>query len=502
MKQMKIKLTAFCISIACLSISVGHANDRYIVKFKEHRVNEGRAILALEGLREIKTLRSGDTIVTKLDRRSLARLNRVAAIDYIEPDAKRYPQSVGEITPYGIHMVNAPALSDSAAAARTVCIIDSGYRIDHEDLPAGANVTASADGGAGDAFTTLNSHGTHVAGTIAALSNGLGVLGVLPSDLINLHIVRVFNDAGNFAYASDLVGALDDCIDNGANVINMSLGGPLFSITELRAFREAERSNVLSIAAAGNDGSRARSYPASYSSVISVAAVDSAKQHAEFSQRNRRVELAAPGVAIRSTVVPGTGFEESLQVDSSAYEAAALIGSTSGTGSGPLVDCGLGDAPCPGGSGQVCLIERGGISFADKVNHCAAGGGVAAVIYNDSEGLFVGTLGGIATTIPSVSISGDAGSTLLTSEIGETASVTTLAGGHYAYFDGTSMATPHVAGVAALVWSHHLSCGASDIRRALIETAEDIDSPGKDKQTGYGLVNALEAKTYLDDNGC
>lgn len=502
MKQLKKNMTVVCLSIACLGATVSHANERYIVKFKEQRANEGRAILALEGLREIKALASDNAVVTKLDRRSLTRLKRVAAIEYIEPDAKRYPQSVGEITPYGINMVNAPAISDSAAASRTVCIIDSGYRIDHEDLPAGANVSASPDGGAGDPYSPLNSHGTHVAGTIAALSNGLGVLGVLPSDLINLHIVRVFNDVGNFVYASDLVGALDECVENGANIVNMSLGGPQFSITESRAFRNVLRSNILSVAAAGNDGTRARSYPASYSSVISVAAIDSAKQHAAFSQQNRSVELAAPGVAVRSTVVPGTGFDERLAVDGTAYEAAALIGSASATGSGPLVSCGIGDMPCPGGSGQVCLIERGQVSFADKVNNCAAGGGVAAVIYNNSAGLFVGTLGGVATTIPAVSIAGDDASTLLSSGIGETANVTTLGGGDYAFFDGTSMATPHVAGVAALVWSHHLDCSASEIRAALTETAEDIASPGKDRLTGYGLVNASEAKIYLDNNGC
>jgi hypothetical protein len=88
---------------------------------------------------------------------------------------------------------------------------------------------------------------------------------------------------------------------------------------------------ILSIAAAGNAGNTAKSYPASYASVISVAAVDSAGVVASFSQKNDAVELAAPGVAVRSTVPMGTGTnEESLSVDGATYEAIALDGSSKG----------------------------------------------------------------------------------------------------------------------------------------------------------------------------
>ena len=81
----------------------------------------------------------------------------------------------------------------------------------------------------------------------------------------------------------------------------MSLGGNLSSTTENSAFQSAYDAGVLSVAAAGNDGSTRKSYPASYASVISVAAVDSAKVVASFSQKNDAVEIAAPGVGVLST---------------------------------------------------------------------------------------------------------------------------------------------------------------------------------------------------------
>ena len=92
-----------------------------------------------------------------------------------------------------------------------------------------------------------------------------------------------------WGYSSSLVAALDACIAAGSvagtkTIVNMSLGGPTKNRTEQRAFNSAYDAGVLSIAAAGNDGNTRHSYPASYDSVISVAAVDSALTVADFSQ--------------------------------------------------------------------------------------------------------------------------------------------------------------------------------------------------------------------------
>ena len=73
---------------------------------------------------------------------------------------------------------------------------------------------------------------------------------------------------------------------------------------------------------------------------------------------------------------------------------------------------------------------------------------------------------------------------------------------NYDYFRGTSMATPHVAGVAALVWSKHPECGPSDIRNAMNATAVDLGSRGRDRYFGNGLVQAQDADKYLADHAC
>ena len=95
------------------------------------------------------------------------------------------------------------------------------------------------------------------------------------------------------------------CVDNGANVVSISSGGSTYFEYEDQGFQALYDQGVLFVAAAGNDGLSkyaGYSYPASYSSVISVAAVDSSKKVANFSQFNDQVELSGPGAAVLSTV--------------------------------------------------------------------------------------------------------------------------------------------------------------------------------------------------------
>ena len=158
------------------------------------------------------------------------------------------------------------------------------------------------------------------------------------------------------------------------------------------------------------------------------------------------------------------------------------------------------DDSCAAAGGAVCLIERGGISFADKVIACESSGGSAAVIYNNVEGGLSGTLGGAATSIPSIGIS-QADGAALASSVGATATVT-VGPGDYAFFDGTSMATPHVSAVAGLVWSQHETCNNEQIRSAMNATALDLGSAGKDNAFGHGLVQAKAAYDYLVASGC
>jgi subtilisin family serine protease len=429
-------------------------------------------------------------------------------IEYIEEDVVRTafssstastgtPYMHGQQVPYGIKMVQADLLPDTNAANRKVCIIDSGYERAHEDLSANS-VAGEYDAGTGWWYTDENHHGTHVAGTIAAINNhGVGVVGVNPNRLLKLHIVKVFG-ADGWAYSSTLASAANKCGTAQANVITMSLGGDRMSKTEQRAFDALYASGVLNVAAAGNDGTKGISYPAGYSSVMSVAALDESKAWATFSQFNSKVEIAAPGVNVLSTVPMGSGTSASLTVGTTSYAPGAMEGSPLTSATAALADFGIGDQLNSAVSGKICLIARGTIDFAIKVSNCQKSGGLGAVVYNNVAGVFSGTLGTTVTTIPSVTASDTEGASMKT-KLGQSATVAVTAS-NYAYFDGTSMATPHVAAVAALVWSYFPTCTAAQVRSTLGKSALDLGAPGRDVKFGYGLVQAKAAYDRLKTN--
>jgi serine protease len=320
-------------------------SDRYIVKFTNP--GSGRAAVVAAGGAILLDLPEVSAAAARLPAQALQALAKNPNIEYVEPDVPRY--ALAQTTPYGIGMVQANLVSDAGAGDRKVCIIDSGYDTSHEDLPPATGTNVS---GTGDWSVDGCGHGTHVAGTIAAVNNSTGVVGVLPNAKVNLHIIKVFGSNCAWAYSSTLINAANACRTAGANIISMSLGGGSSSTTERNAFQSLYDAGILSIAAAGNAGTTQHSYPASYASVVSVAAVDSAKVAASFSQRNNQVELAAPGVAVRSTVPMGTGTEESLTVGTGTYEVVGMEGTPNLTRSGQLVNCGLGTSVCSGAGGR------------------------------------------------------------------------------------------------------------------------------------------------------
>ncbi|MFC5460898.1 S8 family serine peptidase [Massilia niabensis] len=431
-------------------------------------------------------------------------------VEYIEEDVVRRPFALttpstgtpyasGQSVPYGIKMVQADQVSDSLAANRKVCIIDSGYDRAHEDL-SGNNVTGEYDAGTGWWYTDENHHGTHVAGTVAAINNsGTGVVGVNANQQLKLHIVKVFGKDG-WAYSSSLATAANKCGAAGANVISMSLGGARASKTEQKAFDTQYANGVLSVAAAGNDGNRIVSYPAGYASVMSIGALDENRQWATFSQYNSKVELSAPGVGVLSTVPMGGGIEAALSVGSATYAPGAMEGSPLKTATGPLADFGIGDKTNSAVAGKVCLIQRGTVDFAVKVQNCQNSGGLGAIVYNNVAGAFGGTLGTTATSIPSVTAT-DADGAAMLKQLGQSATVSVKAA-NYAYYDGTSMATPHVAAVAALVWSFAPTCTGAQIRTTLNNSALDLGPAGRDTKYGFGLVQAKAAHDRIKSLGC
>ena len=451
-----------------------------------------------------------DAVAVDLPKAALGALANNPEVEFVEEDAKRYPLALtspstapykpGQLVPYGIKMVQADQLPDRFAGNRMICIIDSGYSRAHEDLAAN-NVTGEYDRkGTGWWYNDDNHHGTHVAGTIAGINNvGTGVVGVLPNKKIRLHIVKVF-DAEGWAYSSTLASAAKKCGRAGANVISMSLGGGTPSTADMRAFAKLEKKGILAIAAAGNDGDSTITYPAGYSSVMMVGALDENKAWASFSQFNPKVEISAPGVDVLSTVPMNSGSAATLSVGGAAVIASPNTGSPQLSVTAPLADMGIGDAVNPAMAGKVCLIKRGAIAFGAKVANCQASGGVGAVLWNNIPDMLYATLGTTVTSIPSVAVSGTDGGVLMT-KLGQSATIA-ITGVSYEYYNGTSMATPHVSAVAALVWSYFPSCTGEQIRATLRNSAQDLGDAGRDDKYGHGLVQAKAAHTRLAAMGC
>lgn len=532
MTALPVRTLAMLCSVAVLGLASSAASAappvRYIVGFKAGAdTDASAAVIRARG--NVKRKISGmNAMSVELPGAAVEALRADKNVSYVEIDPPRYLPSMemspeytsatersaaanpasgksyylGQDVPYGIGMVQADQLPNGGAKTgnRKICIIDSGYDRNHEDLNNNGTVTGEFDPGTGWWYTDENSHGTHVAGTIAAVNNnGVGVVGVIPNRQLRLHIVKVFG-ADGWAYSSELADAANKCGAAGANIISMSLSGPEPSDTEQAAFDALAAKGILSVAASSNAGTEAPRWPAGYQSVVSVGALDSDKNWASFSNFNPKVELSAPGVQVLSTVPMGSALIVSLKVGESSYAVSSVTGAPYGTVTAPLADFGIGDAINPAMAGKVCLIKRGAIAFGAKVANCQASGGVGAVLFNNVAGALSPTLGTTVTTIPSVAASLAEGTSML-GQLGQPATVTVKAG-NYAYFNGTSMATPHVAAVAGLVWSYFPSCSAAQIRTTLAKSAQDLGAPGRDVKYGHGLVQAKAAYNRIATMGC
>lgn len=449
-----------------------------------------------------------NSFVVTVPEQAIAGLRNNPNVVSIEEDAIRYP--AGQTVPYGIDMVQARDVWDANrdgtidAGAPTgdgikVCIIDSGLWTEHEDFEG-----VPVNGYSTNWNTDTCGHGTHVAGTITASLNDLGVVGVNPGgpNSVELYIVKVFDGPEcGWSYSSTLANAAQQCQAADADIISMSLGGPTKNKIEERAFNNLYTAGILSIAAAGNDGNTAYNYPASYSSVVSVAAIDENKAWADFSQYNNQVELAAPGVSVMSTV-PFLN-EASVVIDGVTYYGNPVEFAALGSAEGNLVDGGLCLAQDPTWLEKVVLCQRGDISFYDKVMNVQNSGGKAAIIYNNVEGELLATLGvGYSSTILAIGVSLAQGSALLekVNSIAKVNNFFTQNVSAYEAWNGTSMATPHISGVAALIWSANPYWTNDQIRNALTSTAEDLGTSGRDVYYGYGLVQAFDALVSLGWN--
>ncbi len=183
-----------------------------------------------------------------------------------------------------------------------IAILDTGIKEDHEDLQ--GKVTKRVNYTSSSTNSDVRGHGTHVAGTVAALTNnGTGVAGTCPG--CTLYNVKVLDDTGS-GYYSWIANGIAWAADNGAQVINMSLGGSSPSSTQQAAVDYAWSKGVVVVAAAGNSNTSSQFYPAAYPNVIAVGATDNTDAKASFSNYGSSwVDVAAPGASILSTTVNG-----------------------------------------------------------------------------------------------------------------------------------------------------------------------------------------------------
>ena len=210
---------------------------------------------------------------------------------------KPQPPQPAQQTQWGVTRIGAPsAWALTTGASVKVAVIDTGIDLKHPDLvdniAGGVNCINSRKSAADD-----NGHGTHVAGIIAAANNTIGVVGVGPS--IRLYSVKVLNSSGT-GTLSDLVDALQWCVDNGMDVANMSLSSTAGNDTFYDAIAAASDGGVVLVAAAGNSSGDVE-YPAYYAETIAVAASDSDDELAWYSNFGDEIDLIAPGDSITST---------------------------------------------------------------------------------------------------------------------------------------------------------------------------------------------------------
>ncbi|NHN48380.1 S8 family serine peptidase [Halostella sp. JP-L12] len=205
---------------------------------------------------------------------------------------------------YAPQQVNAPAAWDTTLGSEnvTVAVVDQGVKYDHPDLADqfGANKGRDFVDDDGDPYPTDMSneyHGTHVAGIAAATTNnGTGIAGMSNSRLLSARALSP-QSGGSTA---DIADAVQWAADQGADVINMSLGGGGYTSTMKNAVSYATSNGSLVVCAAGNDGSRGVSYPAAYDETVAVSALDQNEDLADFSQYGDKVDVAAPGVDVLS----------------------------------------------------------------------------------------------------------------------------------------------------------------------------------------------------------
>jgi len=311
----------------------GFSSEQILVKFRSgtslpeaaqiHRQLGGQVKKTIPGI--------GVQVVTVPKGQNVAKANTYssnARVAYAEPDfmaeALGSPDDPWFEKQWGMVKIQTPQAWEvtTGSPSINIAILDTGVDLDHPDLAdkivSNINLTSSTT------VDDVHGHGTHVAGIAAAMTNnGVGVAGLgYSSTIMN---VKVLGDTGSGAY-SWIVSGIIWAVDNGAEIINMSLGGSYASSTLEDAINYAWSKGVVVVAAAGNYGNTAPLYPAYYTNCIAVAATDSLDGLAAWSNYGEWVDVAAPGVGIYATLKNnGYGYKSGTSMASPHVAGLAAL---------------------------------------------------------------------------------------------------------------------------------------------------------------------------------
>jgi thermitase len=469
---------------------------------------------------------------------AVAELRSNPAVAYAEPNYLYHADAVPNDPRYGqlwgLARIKAPAAWNVTTGSPTVTVgvVDTGIATDHLDLA--QNAVPGHDFVDGDDDPRdFNGHGTHVAGTIGARgNNALGLVGV--DWQVGLMPVRVLDGEGSGTNANVTAGLAYACTD-GAAVVNASLGGTAYSTSMRDAIAACPK--TLFVVAAGNNGASddtSPHYPCNYGAppddlpnVLCVGATDTADTLASFSNYGRSVDLAAPGVGIPSTwpaydTLATDGFESLAGWTAYQYSGLAF-------GRSPVHASGLFSASdSPGGayqptteswltrsSSMASLVGRTGcrlfynLRLDTQPNHdyfevlgsASATAGFAGSHWSGSTGgIFIGlssdmsAFDGQPQFFPALELVSDSDGVVGDGGYLDDLSLRCLhaAGEDYATISGTSMASPHVAGVAALVKAAHPGFTVAQVKAAILGGVDRLGSL-RGKVASGGRLDACKA---------
>ena len=356
--QHKLCLKTLVLFIASLVTFAQAQAQKYVILSKDLRAVN--AVLKDDKVSDASNLKYNKAVVASLSAGTIKKLQKKIPGVIIEPD---YPAEIagkvvagkpapggggsGQVVPWGISAIQAKdAHAYNRGVGVVVCVVDTGIQFSHPDLAGqvigGENFVPNSRGVIDPLkYDDDHGHGTHVSGTLAALDNGIGVVGVAPE--AKLLAVKVLDRSGSGS-TSRVAEGIRSCMAKGADIISMSLSVYSETSSEIMhsAIQDAAAMGIVSVAAAGNLGSYIISFPARYPEVFAVSAIDSSYNFASFSNYGAEIDYTAPGVNVYSTTKGGKyGYMEGTSMAAPHVAGTLALQISSGSLGLVGVDIGL-----------------------------------------------------------------------------------------------------------------------------------------------------------------